>query len=611
MDAVFRVSEEVKGAKSPAVKAPVTALLILLLSACSSFQTQLPGGTGSISGTVLSDDYTLEIAALGEEQAASLEAGQDARSFGSPAAALAGDPSGNEVLRGPPVPEIDLVRSGDVLGDAVLRDAASANGQAVLRPHLPQAAHVPGQVLVQFRARAAGPAALSSPGQRQRPELVEPGPGEDVSQAVARFRRDPDVLTASPNYYIYPAALPDDPFLPQQWSLPAAGLPVTWSEPGGELVTVAVVDSGFDLDHIDLRGVFLPGYDFCGNSDCSTSDADPGASLDSNWHGTHVAGIIAALGNNGEGVKGVASAVRVLPVKVFNEAGSGGNVEVLIRALRWAAGLPVEGAPVNPNPARIINLSLAGDFPSEVLQPTLDAVRAAGAVVVAATGNAGLDRVMSPAAAAGVIGVGAMNSAFERSCFSNYGVGKNGPGGVDVLAPGGEADGSMVGCGVGPYETEGLMSTIPGDGYGSALGTSMAAPMVSGVAALILGRDPTLGVSDLELRLVSSAYFDSSYMVESQYGAGILRADSALGFTGPGDRVSVELTAVDSGAMRRLPLTLGLSASGVGFSFEGIESGRYELRAKDPQSGALFTSREVTLTPGEQLRTDLILRSGS
>ena len=567
MDAVFRVGGRSEEAKAPLAKVMVPALLILLLSACSSFQTQLPGGTGSISGTVLSDDYTLEIAALGEATTLSM----------------------NGVVE--PLAE-------DQLSNSILRAQ-------------PSGAHVPGQVLVQYRSDAGVLSATAIGSRRQAPKVIEVGPGEGVGEAVARLRRDPDVLTASPNYYIYPAALPDDPFLPQQWSLPAAGLPVTWSQPVGELVTVAIIDSGFDLDHVDLRGVFLPGYDFCGNSDCSISDDDPGASLDSNWHGTHVAGIIAAIGNNGEGVKGVSSAVRVLPVKVFNEAGSGGNVEVLIRALRWAAGLPVEGAPDNPDPARIINLSLAGDFPSDVLQPTIDAVRAAGAVVVAATGNAGLDRVMSPAAAAGVIGVGAMNSAFERSCFSNYGVGKNGPGGVDVLAPGGEADGSVVGCGLGPYETEGLMSTIPGDGYGSALGTSMAAPMVSGVAALILSGDPTLVVPDLESRIVSSAYFDSSYMVESQYGAGILRADSALGFTGPGDRVAVELTAVDSGAVRRLPLTLGLSASGVGFSFEGIESGRYELRAEDPQSGALFTSREVTLTPGEQLRTDLVLRSGS
>src|SRR5699024_4437862 len=153
---------------------------------------------------------------------------------------------------------------------------------------------------------------------------------------------------------------------------------------------------------------------------------------------------------------------------------------------------------------------------------------------------------MSPAAAGGVIGVGSSNKSFRRSCFSNYGVGSFGPGGVDLVAPGGEADGSTVACGIAAVDVEALMGPIPSDDYRGAVGTSVAAPMVSGAAALILARDPTLGVDALEARLLGSAYFDGSYMDSAGYGAGVLRADRALGLMGPGDVIDVELAAEDA-----------------------------------------------------------------
>ena len=557
MDASFRVDQE-PGVGVGVARAALLAALALLLGGCSMLSDALPGGDGAVHGAVLSDDYALEIEALSNQrmQLASLDEAPEPAALRSPA-----------------------------LGQR----------------------YVPGEVLVQYRPTARSVSALSLV--PRAPQSVPLGTHEDVAAAVSRLSREPDVLLASPNYYVYTTALPDDPYLPQQWSLPAAGLPVTWGETGGHEVTVAVIDSGFDLDHQDLQGVFLPGYDFCANSDCSANDADPGHGSEGNWHGTHVAGVVAAAGDNGVGVKGVAdgSPVRVLPVKIFNDQGGGASTRDLIEGLRWAAGLPVEGAPPNPHPARVINLSLAGDFSSDVLQPTLDAVRATGALVVAATGNAGVDRVMSPAAAAGVVAVGSINSRFERSCFSNYGVGPHGPGGVDIVAPGGEADGSVVSCGIGPYGTEGLMSSIPGDGYGSAVGTSMAAPMVSGTAALILSRQPDLSVTELEALLLEAAYFDAGEMTRSEYGAGVLRADKALGYLGPGDEVLVELEEPESGAQRTLPLTLGLAATGAGFSFEGIAPGSYELRAEEPGSGRLLGRLDLAVAPGEEVRANLVL----
>ncbi|HEX7004897.1 MAG TPA: S8 family serine peptidase [Trueperaceae bacterium] len=571
-------------------------LLLLLLSACSMLAEVVPGGDASVRGAVLSDDYALEVLALSQGQL-------QQSSLASPAASA-------RVL-GAPSSEVPRATAPDALG-ATSPEVFRAPSPQVLRAPAPENAYVPGEVLVVRRSGSERLSALDLGSRRPAPELVELGPLEGVPSAINRLSRDPEVELASPNYYIYPTALPNDPYLPQQWSLPSAGIPVTWGEPGENQVVVAVVDSGFDLDHEDLEGVFLPGYDFCGNSDCSATDSDPSNGSAGNWHGTHVAGVVAAVGDNGLGVKGVADSrsVRILPVKIFNDEGGGANTQVLIEGLRWAAGLPVDGVPVNAQPARVINLSLAGDFSSEILQATIDEVRAAGALVVASTGNAGVDRVMSPAAAAGVVAVGSINSDFERSCFSNYGVGSNGPGGVDILAPGGEADGSIVPCGISPYEVEGLMSSIPGDAYGSAVGTSMAAPMVSAAAALILSHEPELSVAELERRLLDSAYFDPDSMNEAEYGAGVLRADRALGYLGPGDSVVIELTETSSGAGRQLPLTLGVAPGGAEFSFDGIAPGRYQLRAVDPESTSLVRSLDLALAPGEQLRTNLILEPG-
>lgn len=574
MFAYFRVSTELLKSRRR-TRASLLALLSILLSSCSMLQEELPAGAGSIHGSVLSNDYSLELHALGS------------RSMQLAAATDRGEYSSTS-MRAPLLSPV----------------AAAAS-------YLP-GSYVPDEVLVQYKADSGDFTALSSRGRAEsrRTDLIEIDPREGMAAALSRLSRDPDVLLASPNYYLYPTALPNDPYLVQQWSLPAAGLPATWDlDPGGDPVVVAVLDSGFELGHEDLSGIFLPGYDFCANSDCTATDTDPSNVDEANWHGTHVAGVVAAAGNNGLGVRGVATSesVRILPIKIFNDSGGGANTDILIKALRWSAGLSVEGAPPNDSPARIINLSLAGDFSSEIVQPVIDEVRATGALVAVSTGNNGFDRIMSPAAAAGVIAVGAINSDFGRSCFSNYGVGPNGPGGVDIVAPGGEANGSHVSCGIAPTETEGLMSTIPGNTYASAVGTSMAAPMVSGALALILGHEPGLNVDELETRLLESAYFDESYMSEMMYGAGVLRADKALGFVGPGDRVRLELTEESTGVSREIPLTLGLAH--IGFGFDGIVAGRYDLRAEDPDTGSTFNRISLALSAGEDRLANIVLQT--
>ena len=495
--------------------------------------------------------------------------------------------------------------------------------EAVERP-----AFVPGQVLVQYRtgglstqsAQAAAQMKTSvlerhnldllEAGAGQQPDLLAVPENRAVEDIAAELRRDPSVLRAEPNYYLYPAALPDDPQVGEQWALSAAGLPVAWqTETGENDVVIALLDSGFDLAHEDLASRFLPGYDFCAlaSGDCADapSDADPGYGDVQNAHGTLVAGVAGAAGGNGRGVVGVAhgSGVKLLPVKLFNDAGLGATAQSFIRGIRWSVGLNVGGdVPINRNPAQVINISLGGDFSSSIVQSAIDEARGRGAVVVAATGNSGRGGagggVLSPAAADGVIGVGSINRDFERSCFSNYGVGaRNGPGGVDLVAPGGEA--AAARCSRGSY---GLLSTAPGNRYESAIGTSFAAPMVAGAAALILSQEPGLSAAQVEARLLSGAYL-SGTMNRGEYGRGVLRAERSLGIAGPGDQVSVTASGENVSDGDLATVTLDLYGGSSAYSLEDLAAGRYRIEAA---ASGLSAQTTLTLRDSER-RGDVVL----
>jgi len=414
----------------------------------------------------------------------------------------------------------------------------------------------PTEALVTYRRSPASGGLMTSaagPGGEET-RLVEVPAGADLAAFLERLADDPDVLHVEPNFRVSLAPLPSDPRLHDQWGAFAVGAPAAWhTETGaGSAVVVAIVDSGVDPTHPELAGRLLPGYDFCADdtSDCRASDPDPGAYAFGNWHGTHVAGIVAASAGDGMGVVGVAPDVRLLPVKVFPDAPRGTTtVATLVAAVRWAAGLPVAGVPDNPNPARVINLSLGGEFQSRLLEQALAEVRARGVVVVAAAGNAASAErtvpVEFPAAAPGVIAVGALDPDLTLSPFSNHGAGAWGPDGVDLVAPGRH-----------------VISTVP-FGWASLSGTSMATPFVSGAAALLLAQEPSRTPDDVERLLKASAYYDPAYMDRSGYGAGLLRVDGALGLpapTGPADRtVPVQLISPDASAAGELDLLTGTS----------------------------------------------------
>jgi serine protease len=293
-------------------------------------------------------------------------------------------------------------------------------------------------------------------------------------QAIDRLHDNAESLgiaSIERDRWIGPTLSPNDAQFGEQWSLQAisagnigADFPAAWAvTTGTATVTIAILDTGILSTHMEFAGRVLPGYDFV--TDVSLANdgngrdnnpADPGDWVtsaeaaaaggpyqgcvvgDSSWHGTHVAGIIAARGNNGAGIAGANWQARILPVRILGKCG--GYLSDEIDGIRWSAGLPVPGVPRNPNPARIINMSLGGPGACEVSEQNAinDAV-AAGAIVIVAAGNSAVDVANSaPANCAGVVSVGATNRAGNRASYSNFGSG------ITLSAPGGDGTNAIL-----------------------------------------------------------------------------------------------------------------------------------------------------------------------
>lgn len=350
---------------------------------------------------------------------------------------------------------------------------------------------------------------------------VDAATAERMASQLESF---PNVDYAEPDYLRQALYTPGDSLFGNQWALTAPGdthygidaigaWDLTTGDPG---LTVAVIDTGLLYTHPEFADRTWPGYDFvsdawAGNDgDARDSDAtDPGdwtatddcgpgwTAQPSSWHGTHVAGIIGAAGDNGSGTAGVTWGSRILPVRVLGRCG--GYDSDIADGMYWAAGLPVAGVPNNPHPARVLNLSLGGqDLCSPVFQNAIDAVRAVGAVVVVAAGNSAINVAdVTPANCNGVIAVGATDRNGNLARYSDFGSG------VDVSAPGGamSSRGDLNGI-LSTYNEGGdLAGTM---GYAPLQGTSMAAPHVSGVVALMLSVNPGMGADQVEAILKST-----------------------------------------------------------------------------------------------------------
>jgi serine protease len=362
----------------------------------------------------------------------------------------------------------------------------------------------------------------------------------DEARALAAelMARDPDVEYAEPDRMMTALMTPNDSRYTEQWdyyeTTGGMRLPAAWDKSTGAGIKVAVIDTGY-RPHADLSGQILQGYDFISDTAVSndgngrdTDASDPGdwitagqcgtgsPAQNSSWHGTHVAGTIAALTNNGSGVAGVAYGARIVPARVLGKCG--GYTSDIADAIVWASGGTVSGVPANANKAQVINMSLGGTGACDATtQNAINGARSRGTVVVVAAGNEAVNASnSSPANCSGVITVAATNRSGGRASYSNYGTI------VDVAAPGGDG-----GTGNGILSTLNSGTTTPAsDSYASYMGTSMATPHVAGVVALMLAKNPSLTPDDVEARLRSSARaFPASC---SGCGAGIVDASAAV-----------------------------------------------------------------------------------
>ena len=319
---------------------------------------------------------------------------------------------------------------------------------------------------------------------------------------------DPNILYAEPDYIAQPQAVPSDPYFGLQWHYHEVSgglrLPAAWDLSIGTGINVAVIDTGV-RPHADLVANLLPGADMISTAavsldgdgrDMDASDVGDGCNgRNSSWHGTHVAGTIAAVANNGIGGVGVAPGAKIVPIRALG-CGGGYNSDIA-DGIAWAAGASVPGVSDNPNPARVINLSLGGMSPcSATLQTAIDTARSRGAVVIVAAGNSNASaNNFSPANCRGVITVAATTRKGGKASYSNTGSV------VDVAAPGGSMS---TGAADGVLSTLNTGATTPGnDSYQYYQGTSMATPHVAGAAALLLARRPSLMPYETETLLRS------------------------------------------------------------------------------------------------------------
>jgi len=309
---------------------------------------------------------------------------------------------------------------------------------------------------------------------------------------VAKFAE-----TIEPNYIYNAYAVPNDPDYAKQWNLRSINVEQAWDDTKGKGVTVAVIDTGISQVPDLEKTKFVSGYDFVNDRDDARDD---------NGHGTHVAGTIAQSTNNKFGVAGIAHEASLMPLKVLS-SGGGGTVADIAEAIRFAAD----------NGAGVINMSLGGGGESQLMQEAIDYAHSKGAVVVAAAGNAARNAAEYPARYRHVIGVSALDASGNKAAYSNFGAG------IDLSAPGGLVEGDNKLGGI-------LQNTInPETGesvFEAFQGTSMAAPHVAGVAALV----KAVGIANPDE--VEEVLKQSAMSVQddtlNHYGAGKLNAAEAV-----------------------------------------------------------------------------------
>lgn len=358
--------------------------------------------------------------------------------------------------------------------------------------------------------------------------------------ALKELTRDADVTGAELNVLFQALLAPDDGLYSLQWHLPQISLPEAWdlttgTPTGPDDVIVAVVDTGILPAHPDFAGQLVGGYDFIADADRArdfdgideypTDEGDLAYGTSSSFHGTHVAGTVAAKTDNGEGIAGVSWDAKIMPMRALGV--NGGATYDVLQAVRYAAGLANDSGRLPAQPADIINLSLGSPFFSQAAQDTFTAARNRGIILVASAGNEATSSPGYPAAYNGVVSVSATTISGGLAPYSNFGQ-------VDVAAPGGYNGTDDNGDGFG----DGVVSTLGDDsnpgavqlGYGALSGTSMAAPHVAGVAALMKAVHPDLTPTQFDAALANGSLTDDlgNPGRDDLFGYGLINAQKAV-----------------------------------------------------------------------------------
>ncbi len=340
--------------------------------------------------------------------------------------------------------------------------------------------------LTKFRAFSAQKADLSAwPETAQRKW--------ETLQYIETLKQRDDIEWAEPNFIRRAmVTTPTDPLYSSQWHYPLINLPAAWDVSTGNNVVVAVIDTGIASNHADFAGnLFADGYDFI----TSIAVSGDGDGIDDNpednggsFHGSHVAGTIAAVGNNGIGGVGVAFNSKIMPLRALGIDGSGNDADIA-QAILYAAQEANSSPEIPSQMADIINLSLGGPGFSNSLQAAINTAVGKGVLVIAAAGNENTSLPSYPAAFSNVVSVSAVGQTKERAPYSNFG------NTIGITAPGGNMQQDANGDG----NVDGILSTVNASSYAWFEGTSMATPHVVGVAALM--RSVTKGT------LSSTAYY--------------------------------------------------------------------------------------------------------
>ncbi len=535
------------------------------------------------------DSENLIDSAMGEGSQESLVAPADGNYFIEVRATASASNYNLTIGQSPPVATAETLRLSDpfVPGEVIVRFEGDALSSMSLRSPAGRA-QLPG---MQVKAGAPGRGMLlwfdEETGRRQalralgiRPSVSHGHSHEtadrdqkyklDTLQIIKSLRRRADVRYAAPNYIRKAQAIPNDPLYSRQWHYPLINLPQSWDvTTGTNSVVVAVVDTGVLLDHPDLANrLTADGYDFISDPfralDGDGIDPDPddpgdgslGASI---FHGTHVSGIIAAETDNDTGVAGVSWSTLIMPLRVL---GLGGGTDYdILQAVRYAAGLENDSGTLPARKADIINLSLGGINFSQAAQDVFTDLRDEKVIIIAAAGNSASTTPFYPAAYEGVLSVNAVDINQELAWYSNFGPT------VDLAAPGGDnsTDVNLDGFPDGILSTCGNHLTASIEFvYCYFQGTSMAAPHVAGIVALMKAIHPELTPAELDILIANGNITEDIGPAgrDDRFGNGLIDAFKALeaaqNLAGGGD----------------LPLTLIVSPTALNF---GLRT-RAELR---------------------------------